>query len=205
MVFFWENVFQKCLQEPEMVEALQDFLDELKSKEVMIYFLTNLRTSDLVQMLEEVDCQEHVTYDCNAIIEERERANKAIKNAKKNAQDKVNDDDYDDIDDEDEDENSSNRDEILGIGGVTEDDDLNLSMRIIGVDSHIRQKDGMSLQTILMKLMDVTKCQHDSFLYVDCHKAILAHLIQMHLCRTFQIAKKGLIVQKEIADILAMS
>ncbi|ETO21338.1 sensor histidine kinase, partial [Reticulomyxa filosa] len=86
-----------------------------------------------------------------------------------------------------------------------DENEIDIYLRIVGVDSKIRQKDGMTLPTILLKIMQVTKCPHDRFLYVDCHKAILSHLTQIQLCKTLQIEKKGLVTQNELDAISAMT
>ncbi|ETO27801.1 hypothetical protein RFI_09330, partial [Reticulomyxa filosa] len=172
ITFFWENVFEKRVAEKEWVNTFQFFMNSFQEKDVIIYFLTNLQTLELFEQIKSLECESHVTYNCQRIVAERRfRPTKSTES------------------------------------DTAELDDLEIDMelRIQGRDSPIRQKNGMSLQTILLKIMQVTQCPHENFLYVDCHKAILSHLVQIQLCRTYQVSKKGLIDLKEFKELLAMT
>ncbi|ETO08668.1 SAP DNA-binding domain-containing protein [Reticulomyxa filosa] len=156
-------------------------------------------TLELYRLLGDIQCQSHVTYDCRRIITDRQ-----VLSAKSIT-----------IDDDDNHENvnlananhNNNNNNNNNNNDYNDDDEMeiDLDLRIQGRDCPLRQRSGTSLQTILLQIMQVTHCPHDNFLYVDCHKAVLKHLTQIQLCKTFFIAKKGLVGHNELDQILQMT
>jgi len=76
--------------------------------------------------------------------------------------------------------------------------------QIIGWDNELRTMDGSSLQTILLQIIKHFNCSHDALLYVDCYDALLKTLDKIHLCRTFQVQKRGNVTPQELELIERM-